>query len=383
LKGQLTIINKSSGTTVLGIRLKELGDIKFGLPPLFEQHRIVAKIEELFSDLDVGIESLKTARSQLKIYRQSVLKWAFEGKLTAEWRQEQQRLGRLQSAEELLAQIKVERDNRYQQQVKDWEKSIEVWETNGKINQKPTKPQKPKLLEPLDKAEIANLHSIPRDWCYAKIGEVNECLDSFRIPINKKTRADRKGDVPYYGANGQVGWIDDYLFNESLILVVEDETFVGREIPFSYKISGKSWVNNHAHIIRVENKVHIDFINYQLLYYPFTRLTTGTTGRRKLTQNAFINAPLKICRWEEQIQIVQEIESRLSICDNLEATIEENLQRAESLRQSILKQAFAGKLVPQDLNDEPAAQLLARIQQEQSAQQTLPLKPHKPGKKTL
>jgi type I restriction enzyme, S subunit len=97
-----------------------------------------------------------------------------------------------------------------------------------------------------------------------------------------------------------------------------------------------------------------------------------------IVENTFLPMP----SIDEQYQIIQEIESRLSICDNIETTIEENLQRAESLRQSILKQAFTGKLVPQDPNDEPAAQLLARIQQEQSAQQTLPLKPRKPAKKT-
>jgi type I restriction enzyme, S subunit len=245
------------------------------IPSLPEQHRIVAKIEELFSELDKGIESLKTAQQQLKTYRQSVLKWAFEGRFT----------------------------------------NIDVKE--GKL---------------------------PEGWKWVKIEDATISLDNMRKPINKTERQKRIGKIPYYGANGQVGWIDDYIFNEDLICVVEDETFTGREIPFSYKISGKTWVNNHAHVLKPKEGFDIDFLNYQLAYYPFLKLTTGTTGRKKLTKKALMNAPIKTCPIEEQNRVVQELESRLSVCDKLEETITGNLQQCELLRQSILKKAFEGGL---------------------------------------
>ena len=268
------------------------------LPPLPEQHRIVAKIEELFSSLDKGIESLKTAQAQLKTYRQAVLKWAFEGKLTNE-------------------------------NVKEGE--------------------------------------LPEGWKWVKIEDIAESLDYLRKPINKAERLKRAGTIPYYGANGRTGWIDDYLFDEPLILVVEDETFVGRRLPFSYKITGKAWVNNHAHILRPKKSLHIDFLNYQLAYYPFLVLTTGTTGRKKLTKNALMNAPFKVCPLAEQHRIVSEIETRLSVCDKLEENITQSLVQAEALRQSILKKAFEGKLVPQNPNDEPAGILLDRIRAERTS----------------
>ena len=88
------------------------------VPPLNEQHRIVAKIEELFSELDKGIESLKAARAKLNVYRQSVLKHAFEGKLTAQWREENK--DKLETPEQLLAHIKQEREARYEQQLQEW-----------------------------------------------------------------------------------------------------------------------------------------------------------------------------------------------------------------------------------------------------------------------
>ena len=206
-------------------------------------------------------------------------------------------------------------------------------------------------------------------------------MDNKRKPINKEERQKRLGNIPYYGANGRTGWIDDFLFDEPLILVVEDETFVGREFPFSYKITGKTWVNNHAHILKPKENLHIDFLNYQLSYYPFLPLTTGTTGRKKLTKTALMNAPFKICSFQEQTQIVAEIESRLSICDKIEETIQTSLKQAEILRQSILKKAFSGQLVPQNPNDEPASLLLEKIQAERAKKNNPKMRSPKSSKK--
>lgn len=289
-----------------------LEDIRLTLVPIVslpEQHRIVAKLEELFTNLDKGIETLKTAQQQLKIYRQSVLKWAFEGKLT-------------------------------NKDVKEGE--------------------------------------LPEGWKWVEIDEAAESLDNLRKPVNKVERSKRQGNIPYYGANGRTGWIDDYIFDEPLILVVEDETFTGREQPFSYKITGKSWVNNHAHILRSKAGTNIDFLNYQLFYYPFLPLTTGTTGRKKLTKGVLMKAKIKVCPFEEQNLIVAEIECRLSVCDKIEETISQSLQQAEALRQSILKKAFEGTLVPQDPTDEPASVLLERIRAERGAQ--MKIKPVKTKK---
>jgi type I restriction enzyme S subunit len=334
------------------------------LPPLPEQKRIVAKIEELLSELDKGIESFKTAREQLKVYRQALLKHAFEGKLTAAWREENN--DKLETADALLKQIQAERAERYRQQVKEWEKATKEWEKCGKQGSKPVKPSMPKELPPLTAEELLELPQFPYGWGLARIGDISDCLDSVRVPINKAERSRRHGEVPYYGANGQVGWIDDFLFDEPLILVVEDETFTGRERPFSYKIEGKSWVNNHAHILKTLPRIEIDFLNYQLFYYPLTKRTTGTTGRKKLTQEALITAPVNICSTCEQKEIVAQLEAKISALDNLDQTIATALQQSEALRQSILKKAFSGQLVPQASNDEPAAELLARIKAERA-----------------
>ena len=129
------------------------------LPSLVEQRAIVAKIEQLFSELEKGVEQLQTVKQQLKQYRQAVLKAAFEGKLTAEWRAEQQAAGDLPGADELLEQIEKEREKRYQRQLQEWKRATEEWEVAGGSRSGHKKPTKPGKLEDA-------LHLILMNWRY-------------------------------------------------------------------------------------------------------------------------------------------------------------------------------------------------------------------------
>ena len=274
------------------------------VPPLAEQRRIVAKLEELFSKLDAGVAAVRRTQALLKRYRQSVLHAAVTGELTRAWREVQVSLGR-------------------------------------------------------DESQLV--------WKETTIGDVTHNLDNKRKPVSKKIRAEGDGTYPYYGANGQTGSIDDFIFDEDLVLVVEDETFVGRIKPFCYKISGKTWVNNHAHVLKAKESLTTDYLNYSLSYYPFTPLTTGSTGRKKLTKAALTGAPYQLPSLDEQHNIVAEVERCISVIDALELTLDDELKRAERLRQSILHRAFTGRLVPQDATDEPAAALLARLRETPAA----------------
>jgi type I restriction enzyme, S subunit len=126
------------------------------------------------------------------------------------------------------------------------------------------------------------------------------------------------------------------------------ETFTGREKPFSYKITGKTWVNNHAHVLRAKkNILDTDFLNYALSYYPFTPMTTGTTGRKKLVKSVLMDAPFALPPLEEQQRIVSDVERRLSVTTAVEEMVRTGLQHSDRLRQAILKQAFKGKLIGQ------------------------------------
>ena len=140
------------------------------LPPLPEQHRIVAKIEELFSELDKGIESLKTAQAQLKVYRQAVLKHAFEGKLTAQWREENK--DKLEKPEQLLARIRQEREARYEQQIQKWKAAVKTWEESGKSGKKPAKPKLANNPSPIGRKDRERFLDLPDGWAWVKLGQL-------------------------------------------------------------------------------------------------------------------------------------------------------------------------------------------------------------------
>lgn len=191
-----------------------------------------------------------------------------------------------------------------------------------------------------------NLHRIdsdgaPAKWTETTIGGISECLDSRRRPVNAEERAKRRGNVPYFGANGQVGWIDEPLFDEPLVLVVEDETFIGRTKPFSYSIQGPSWVNNHAHVLRPRPFVSAETLNLALSYYNFVPLTSGTTGRRKLTQAALLQAPLFVPPVDEQAEIVSRVEAMLTRIDNAGTHLVRATHALQDSRESAVSKAYA------------------------------------------
>ncbi len=180
-------------TAIPGLNRDDAYDLVVDLPPLPEQHRIVAKLEALFSALDKGVESLKTAQAQLKVYRQAVLKHAFAGKLTAQWRAENK--ATLETPAQLLARIKQEREARYEQQHTDWKAAVKEWEAGGKSGKRPAKPKKPKDLPPLTEAELAELPRLPDGWGWATIGAVFDVVSGATPKGLERTKG---GDIPFY-----------------------------------------------------------------------------------------------------------------------------------------------------------------------------------------
>jgi restriction endonuclease S subunit len=119
---------------------------------------------------------------------------------------------------------------------------------------------------------------------YKKLEEVCEILDSQRVPITAKDR--KSGIYPYYGANGLQDYVADYIFDDDLVLLAEDGgNFGSKDRPIAYRVSGKCWVNNHAHVLKAKPSVDIDYLCYSLMFYDVTSLVNGAT-RQKLTQSA-------------------------------------------------------------------------------------------------
>src|SRR2546426_6681893 len=196
---------------------------------------------------------------------------------------------------------------------------------------------------------------LPEGWASTSIGQCVDILDGKRVPINSDERAKRLGDVPYYGATGQVGWIDDYIFNEPLILLGEDGApFLDKSKEIAYLISGKSWVNNHAHVLRaVPGLTTNEFIKYSLDSFDFHDHVNGTT-RLKLTQGAMVTIPLHLPPLVEQRRIVAKAESLLV---DVKAS-DEHLSRVPAIlkrfRKSVLAAACSGRLTDNWRSSRPA-----------------------------
>ena len=356
---------------------------KLPLAPLKEQHRIVDKIEKLFSELDKGIESLKTARAQLKVYRQAVLKHAFEGKLTAQWREENK--DKLETPEQLLARIKQERVARYEAQLEDWKTAVKGWEAKGKPGKKPTKP-KPANDQSIAKEDRECLLNLPNGWAW--IGLAQLFSTSPQNGVYKPASE--------YGSGTQIIRIDDFYDGQLIRRTGFKKLRLSNEEIEKYKVRNLDLIINRVNSIEFLGKCAlVDSLTEDTVFesnimkccviedvisksYVAVYLASHE-GRNRLCKNAkhavnqasinqtdVGNTLVPITSIEEQLLIVKKTEQKLSQADALIFQIEGHLKKAEALRQSTLKRAFSGQLVAQDPGDEPASFLLDRIRAEKA-----------------
>lgn len=309
-------IQNIKGETHKRFWISEYSQLPVPLAPLNEQKRMIDKIEELITDLDKGIEYLETTKQQLKIYRQSVLNYAFEGKLT-------------------------NKNVKENELPKGWKWSP-IKDVISELNQG----WSPKC---------ENTHSKSNDeWAVIKTSAIQHInfieIENKRLPKNltpRKQHELKNNDILITRAGPRV--------RVGVCCLVKNVRPKLLNCDKAYRI------------IADENKV-LPIYLVQVLNTPrFLKIidkckTGGSDSGLNLTQTRFssIKIPLPNNR-DEQKKIISEIEARLSICDKIEETIENSLLQAEALRLSIIKNAFEGKLVPQNSSDEPAEKLLERI----------------------
>lgn len=340
--------NMAGSAGQLRVPANYMQQIPIPLPPLPEQHRIVAKIEELFTKLDAGVEALTKIKAQLKRYRQSVLKYAFEGKLTAEWREAHKH--ELEPASVLLERIKQERQKTAKGECKE-----------------------------LPQLDTSDLPELPEGWVWTSIAGISTLVNgrafkpsewSIRgLPIIRiQNLNDPDADFNYCDFK-----VDDrFAVKDGQLLFAWSGT-PGTSFGAHIWKRGTAVLNQHIFKV-VINEDHIEkrFLMHVLNQNvaEFIAKAHGTAGLAHITKGRFEESAIALPPLPEQRRIVEGIERRFSVADQIERTVDNSLNQAQRLRQSVLKRAFEGKLVPQDPNDEPAEKLLERLEEERAKRQT-------------
>ncbi|WP_422003128.1 restriction endonuclease subunit S [Roseovarius mucosus] len=374
---------RKGGTTVHSIEMPSLNAFELPIPPTNEQRRIVEKIEAMFERIDKGVESLRAAKTTLALYRQSLLKSAFEGRLTADWRA--QNADSLEDPKTLLARIQEERDTRYKTALDTWQTALAEWRDGGEKGKKPAKPKRQKDIAP-QHITLDALPDITSEWGNLRLGELNVTVSDGPFGSNLKTS-------DYTASGVQVIRLENIGYGQFL---AEKQSFISQE---KYKtishhtvypgtIVVSSFVTDAVRSCLVPDSVPYainkadcfavvldgaqssrQFLAYYLqspqVFKQLEGLIHGV-GRPRINTTQLKEVHYPICSSAEQAEITRILDARLDAADKMDAEIDATLIRAEALRQSILKQAFAGKLVPQDPTDEPAPTLLARIKAERA-----------------
>ena len=378
----LKVAKSIAETRATGTTFKELSGSAFGalpipIAPATEQRRIVERVEALFEEIDRGVESLRTAKNSITLYRQSLLKSAFEGRLTADWRA--QNPGKLESPDALLARIREERERRYRDALDDWERTVAEWRKDGAKGRRPAKPKQPKQYS-LDHIRLQlTFPELPHGWAWSRLG----CC-STGPEYGTAAKSSTQGEVPVVRMgniqNGVIDW-------SNLVYTSEKEeiaqySLVRGDILFnrtnSPELVGKTAIYRGerpavfaGYLVRVNQIDEIasgPYVAY-FLNSPRARehgksVKTDGVNQSNINGTKLQEYPFPICSTAEQVEIVRILDTCLEAAEVLNMDIDANLARADALRQSILKRAFAGQLLPQDPEDEPAAVLLARIQSE-------------------
>ena len=369
----------STGTTFEAIRGNDLRSHPLPLPPLAEQRRIVAEIEKQFTRLDASVAALKRVQANLKRYQASVLKDACEGRLVPTEADLARAEGRdYEPADQLLKRILAERRARWEAQKK----------RRGKYKE---------AVEP----DTSSLLDLPEGWIWTTVDQLAEIKGGIQ---KQPKRAPAANPFPFLRVANVLrgslnlsevhrielfsGELDKLRLVDGDLLIVEGNgspTQIGRMAIWKGEIQDCVHQN---HIIRARLYDGLlpqyveSYWNSPIGASEVSKVASSTSGLYTLSVRKVSCLSVPLAPLAEQHRIVAEVKRRLSVIQQTEDAVEANLIRAERLRQSILKQAFSGKLVPQDFDDEPASVLLERICAEREAAQATAKLSRKPRRRT-
>lgn len=340
----------------MGIAYPAINDGQFfsgliALPPHAEQHRIVAKVDELMALCDqleaqhsnaveaheklvshllgtltqsqsaddfgtnwqriaAHFNTLFTTEASIDLLKQTLLQLAVMGKLVPQDPNDE-------PASELLKRIQAEKAKLV---------------AEGKLKNE-------KTLSPISKEEKP--FELPNKWEWVRFGDALINRDAERIPISSDIRQTRKGDYDYYGASGIIDKIDQYLFDKPLLLIGEDgANLINRSTPIAFIARGKYWVNNHAHVLDGLNE---KFLRYVELYINAIDLKSYVTGtaQPKMNQAKMNSILLGLPPESEQHRIVAKVDELMSLCDQLKIRIQQASQKQQLIADALVGQATA------------------------------------------
>ncbi|WP_374340313.1 restriction endonuclease subunit S [Methyloversatilis sp.] len=368
---QIEALSSGNQESMRNIGQERIAQIRVPLPPFAEQTRVVEKLEELLSDLDAGVVELKAAQKKLALYRQSLLKAAVEGALTADWRARRAARGEaLETGAELLARILIERRAR-------WEaRQLAKFKEQGKTPPKGWQAKYPEPIQP----DTSRLPTLPSGWTWATIDQL--------AVVVRGASPRPAGDPRYFG--GSIPWItvgsltcDDGIYLDEVdLFVTEAGKSASRYIePNTLLLTNSGATLGVPKITRIggcinDGSVALLDLATEVQLYLYFFLTTQTAKLRALNQGAAqpnLNTDIvrrivvPVCPDAEMRAITEKLTQATLDVKIQDRNIFQALRQSNAQRKNLLKAAFSGQLVPQDPNDEPASALLARIRAERAA----------------
>jgi type I restriction enzyme S subunit len=313
-------------TNQLELPRSVIAELKIPLPPLPEQRRIVARIDELFAEIDEGEAALQRARQGLDTWRRALLKAAVTGELTRDWREANRSA---ETGADLLARIRAEREASHDRRVRS---------------------RGPTVVQPFD---TSALRELPEDWLWVSVQELFSWSSGDFLPSKSMV----PGDIPVFGGNGITGYHDRCL--------VEDPTIVVGRVGFYcgcvHLTEGRAWITDNAiYAIRMPSGCEPTFLKIILESANIPHLAQG--GAQPFVNQKLLNSIyVPLCSTSEQKEISSRYQELAQLFVETDERLEAEKADSAKLRQSVLKAAFEGRLVRQDPADEPASVLLARL----------------------
>jgi type I restriction enzyme, S subunit len=302
------------GSANVSLKIKDLEKVEVPDVSFDRQLEIVDEFERLEVINKKLLTVLEQQQTYLQLLRQAILQEAVQGKLTKQDPTDE-------PATELLKRIKAEK-----------EKLIKA----GKL-------KKEKELPPIAEDEIP--FELPKGWVWCRFGNASISRDGERVPLSMEVRKTRQGIYDYYGAQGVIDNIDDFLFDKSLLLIAEDGgNLLRRSKDVAYFAHGKYWVNNHAHVVDAVNFTTLKFLKIFINSVDLKPYLNGEPPMQiKLNRGKLNIIPVPFPPLAEQQRIVAKVQQLQQQLSQLEAQVQQSRQSAQQLLQSVLKEAFEQK----------------------------------------